>query len=215
MGRLVRQRTNRFIVFLGTDGSGKSSVINGVCDGLEREGYETRKFHLRVPFIEDSGAVPVPVVDPHGKRPHAKWLSAAKVFYLLFYYWWGHFFKVRPLLKRNTVVVFDRYYHDMLVDPKRYRYGGSAWLARLAGWLIPKPGLWILLDAPADVLQSRKQEVPFAETVRQRKEYLKQIKKMKNGVVVDASKILDEVVADAHEVVLSFIAEQPEKTLGR
>jgi thymidylate kinase len=209
----VRQRTNRFIVFLGTDGSGKSSVINAVCEGLKKEGYETRKFHLRAPLREGRGGPPV--VDPHGKRPYGQWLSTVKVFYLLFYYWGGHFFKVRPLLKRNAVVLFDRYYHDMLVDPLRYCYGGSMWLARLAGKLVPQPDLWILLDAPPEILQSRKQEVPFAETVRQRKEYRKQIGEMKNGVVVDASKILDEVVADASEVILSFIADEPEKTLGR
>jgi thymidylate kinase len=215
MGRLVRQNTNRFIVFLGPDGSGKSSVMNAVYEGLKKEGYEAHTFHLRAPLRNDSDVAQAPVVDPHGKRQYSQWLSTIKLFYLIFYYWCGYFFKVRPLLKRNTVVVFDRYYHDMLVDPKRYRYGGSMWLARLAGKLIPNPGLWILFDAPPEILQSRKQEVPFAETVRQRKEYLKQIKEMKNGVVVDAAQILDEVVADANEVILGFIADPPEKTVGR
>ncbi len=155
MGSLVQQNTNRFIAILGPDGSGKSSVMNAICDGLKREGYETHTFHLRVRLRKDLGEQ-APVVDPHGKRPYGQWLSTIKVFYLIFYYWWGHFFKVRPLLKRNAVVMFDRYYHDMLVDPKRYCYGGSMWLARLAGKLIPNPGLWILLDAPPEVLQSRK-----------------------------------------------------------
>ena len=60
----------------------------------------------------------------------------------------------------------------MLVDPRRYRYGGAMWLARWVGKIIPKPDLWILLDAPAEVLQKRKQEVPPEETARQRRAYL-------------------------------------------
>lgn len=211
----MQQNTNRFIVILGPDGSGKSSVMNAVSDGLKKEGYETHTFHLRVRLRKDSDVAQVPVVDPHGTRPYGQWLSTIKVFYLILYYWWGHFFKVRPLLKRNAVVMFDRYYHDMLVDPKRYRYGGSMWLARLAGKLIPRPGLWILLDASPEILQSRKQEVSFAEMVRQRNEYLKQIKTMKNGVVVDAAQVLDEVVADANEAILGFIADPQEETVGR
>jgi thymidylate kinase len=211
----VRQCTSQFIVFLGTDGSGKSSVINDVCDGLDKEGYETHKFHLRPSFRENSEKIQAPVDDPHGKHPYGRWVSTIKVFYLLLYYWGGHFFKVRPLLKRNAVVIFDRYYHDMLVDPKRYCYGGSMRLAHLVGKLIPKPGLWVLLDAPPEVLQNRKQEVPFEETVRQRNEYLKLFKKMKNGIVVDSSRCIADVIADVNIAILNFKTERVEKSLAQ
>jgi len=36
---------------------------------------------------------------------------------------------------------------------------------------MPEPGLWALLDAPADVLQARKQEVARKESERQRQAY--------------------------------------------
>ena len=85
------------------------------------------------------------------------------------------------------------------------------WLARWIGRLIPQPALWILLDASPELLQSRKQEVPFEETARQRKEYLKLIKEMKNGVVVDASQSLDDVVADVNVIILDFMAQRIEK----
>lgn len=211
----MRPNTRQFIVFLGTDGSGKSSVINGICDGLDEKGYETHKFHLRPSFGEDSGKTPAPVTDPHGKPPYGEWVSTIKIIYLFLFYWCGHLIKVRPLLRRNAVVLFDRYYHDMLVDTKRYRYGGSSKLARLVGELIPKPGLWILLDAPPEVLQSRKQEVPFEETVRQRNEYLKFIKEMKNGIVVDSSRCIADVIADANIAILNFRAERVEKSLAQ
>ena len=121
--------------------------------------------------------------------------------------------KVRRLLVRSTFVAFDRYYHDMLVDPKRYRYGGPMWLARWVGKIIPKPDIVILLDAPAEVLQARKQEVPFKETARQRQAYLKLVRGMKNGVVLDASQPLEKVVEDVNRTILNSMAERTRKHL--
>lgn len=210
----MRQSTHQFIVFLGTDGSGKSSVIKGICDRLDVDGYETHKVHLRPSFRRNPGQESPPVIDPHGKPPYGRLVSTIKVFYLIVVYCGGCFIRIRPLLKPRAVVIFDRYYHDILVDPLRYRYGGPMWLVRWAGELIPKPGLWILLDAPSEVLQARKQEVPFEETVRQRKEYLKLVKGMENGVVIDASKSLDDVVADANAAIINFLTERTEKCLG-
>jgi thymidylate kinase len=80
------------------------------------------------------------------------------------------------------------------------------WLARWVGKLIPKPDIWILLDAPPEVLQARKQEVPFEETARQRKEYLKLVKDLKSAFVVDATQGLDDVVADVNKIILDFMA---------
>ena len=53
---------------------------------------------------------------------------------------------------------------DAIVDPKRYRYGGPIWLLNLIWKITPKPDLIVLLDAPAEVIQQRKKEVPFEET---------------------------------------------------
>jgi thymidylate kinase len=126
----------------------------------------------------------------------------------------GYIFVVRPKLIRSTLVVFDRYYHDLLVDPRRYRYGGPMWLARLIGKLIPQPDLWILLDAPAEVLHSRKKEVSYEETVRQRKEYLKLMSVVKNGVVIHAEQPLEAVVADVNKAVLEYMEQRTEDRIG-
>ena len=45
-------------------------------------------------------------------------------------HWVGYIFKVRPALGRSNFVIFDRYFHDVLVDPRRYRYGGPSWYAK-------------------------------------------------------------------------------------
>ena len=201
-----------FVVFLGPDGSGKSSVIERIIPDLEPAFRNTQYMHLR-PGLGRSNKNGKPVVDPHGKPARGWFSSIAKIVYLFCDYTFGYLLKVRPMLVRSTFVVFDRYYHDLLVDPKRYRYGGPMWLACLVGKIIPKPDLCILLDAPAEVLQARKQEVPMEETARQRKAYLELVRGMESGVVIDASQPLDKVVAEVNSVVLDFMAERTRKRI--
>lgn len=200
------------VVILGPDGSGKSSVIREISRTFA--GNPTIKlFHLR-PALgrtttkEDGGLV----TDPHKSPPYGLFVSAIKILYFLFDYGVGYFVKVRPLLQLQMVVFFDRYYHDLLIDPRRYRYGGPIWLARLVGKFIPPPDLFILLDAPPEVVQSRKQEVPFTETARQREAYLYFVRSQKNGIVIDASRPLEKVVADVQQKMLIVMAQRTKKS---
>lgn len=202
------------VAFIGADGSGKSTVAYRTLTAPPPVFRRTEYFHFR-PALGLKRLESGPVIDPHGRRPWNKPLSVAKILYLLFTFQMGWWIAVWPLLIRSTLVVFDRYYHDLLVDPLRYRYGGPMWLARWVGKLIPNPDLWILLDAPPEVLQDRKQEVPTAETIRQRRAYLDLVHEMDNAIVVDASQPLDKVVADVNSAILTVMAERARKRLGR
>ena len=117
----------------------------------------------------------------------------------------GWIFQIHPRKIRSTLICFDRYYHDILVDPIRYRYGAPRWIASIVGSLIVKPDLWILLDAPAKILHSRKQEVPLEESNRQREDYLKLVKGFKNSLIVDATMPIDNVVNNVNKFVLSYM----------
>ena len=125
----------------------------------------------------------------------------------------GYAIRGYPQLTRATLVIFDRYYHDLLVDTRRYRYGGSRWLAKFIAWFIPKPDLWILLDAPAEVMQSRKQEVSFAETERQTKAYLELAATLPNAHVVDASLDADLVAQNIQKIALAHLQQRTAKRL--
>ena len=62
-----------------------------------------------------------------------------------------------------------------------------------------------LLDAPAEVLQSRKQEVPIEETERQREAFLTLVNSLREGHVVDASRPAEEVTASIVRTVLEYL----------
>lgn len=204
--RRLRRPTGLFVVFLGPDGSGKSSVI----DTLIRRGVPAfRRIHYthfrpRLGLPKGDGA---PTTRPHGKRARRRLASVIKLGYYVADYLAGYVAQIRPRLSFSTLVIFDRYYHDILVDPQRYRYGGPVTLAQTLRHLVPSPDLVILLDAPAEVVHARKQEVPLAETVRARQEYLSLINSLPQGRVVDASRPLEQVVAAVEDAILQRAAE--------
>jgi thymidylate kinase len=93
--------------------------------------------------------------------------------------------------------IWDRYFHDLLVDPVRYRYGGPMWVVRSLTRWIPTPDLFIILDGPAHVLQARKQEVTPEETARQLCAYRDLAARLEGSVVVNVARDLDSVISDA------------------
>lgn len=101
---------------------------------------------------------------------------------------------------RGRVVVVDRWYgadhhaHDLagdrsLAPSRRVR---AAFLRRA----FPPPDLVLVLDAPAEVLHARKGEGTLAELDRRRSEYLDYLATVAAGRRIDATRPLDEVVAD-------------------
>ena len=185
------------IVILGPDGAGKSSVIHGLMERFCRQGRCVKMRHLKPQIVLPRRGKPEINVVPHGKPPRSVFTSLAKIWVWLMEEWYANLF----LDEKEMLLICDRYYHDLLVDPMRYRYGGPRWAAKLVGKLIPMPGLWVLLDAPAQVLQARKQEVPLKETARQRQAYLDFVRKQRNYVIINASQSLDKVIADVESAI--------------
>lgn len=187
-------RPGVWLAILGPDGSGKSSVIEAVEREAGGSFAGVRRYHLR-PHLGRT-LDPTPVTDPHGRTPRGRLGSLAKLVL-----WWadcavGWLVGIRPALRRGDLVLFDRYVHDILVDPRRYRYGGSARLARRAVGLVPRPDAFVVLDAPVEVLRSRKREVAAGETDRQRSAYRRLADELPGARLVDASRPLEAVAGE-------------------
>ncbi|MDE1162360.1 MAG: hypothetical protein PW792_10515 [Acidobacteriaceae bacterium] len=192
-------------VFLGPDGAGKSSVIAGLMASLSSAGIDAGMRHLKPRMVATLRGQQVTIVtDPHGKPPRGAFASMVKIGI-----WLGEEWYARWFTEKNDVLVCDRYYHDLLVDPVRYRFGAPIWLARLFGKFMPQPRLWILLNAPPEVLQARKQEVTPEETARQCAAYLHFVQTQRRHVIVDASQPLERVIADVTDAVTAAIALGP------
>ena len=194
------RRRGMWVVLLGPDGAGKSSVINGIGDGVAAGFAGCDTYHLR-PQLLGRRKTKQPNCNPHGKAPRSTPVTAVKLEGLLAANWLAHLLVVRPRISKGRLVVFDRYFADALVDPKRYRISSlSRWLVWLVAGLVPQPDLYVALDAPVQELLARKQEIPQHEAERQRREYRLLMKVLPNCVVVNATgslaAVVDEVVGN-------------------
>ena len=187
-------------------------MIGQVTTHLAPAFRRTEVFHLRPRLLlAGNGATAAGAADPLAQPPRGPLASFAKLACFVADYLAGHALRVRPTVTRSGLVAFDRYFHDLLIEPERYRYGGSMGLARAAARLVPGPDLWIVLDAPATVLQSRKQEVSPEESERQRRRYLAFAAQAPDAEVVDAGRNLPAVATDVAEAILVWLANRIER----
>lgn len=223
------------VAVLGVDGAGKSTVMAALERDLGPAFWSTKQYHGRA--LESPLRWTKRVREQRRRRdaeieaeaeksrkkprdPHAKSLRGLGLSLVKLGVWWadftflGYVMDVHPRLRRSGLVLFDRYYQDLLVDPRRHRYGGPLWLARLAGRFFPKPDLVVLLDAAPEVLYARKREVSLDETTRQREAYLDLVKEIPNGRVVDASRSPREVAAGVEKIILDYMSERTARRLG-
>jgi thymidylate kinase len=200
----IRRPDGLNVVLLGPDGAGKSSVIDAVGPRLapvfsrwECWGFAPALHRL----VRPQGVTN----HPHELPPRSLLVSVLRAAYWLAYNTIGYA-SLYWALARSTLVVHDRHFMDIFVDQKRYRYGGPMWLLRLIWRVMAKPDLIILLDAPPEVLQSRKQEVPFQETARQRAAYLALMRTVRNHYIVDAGQPFETVLGAANQIILDHLS---------
>jgi thymidylate kinase len=212
--RLLRP-TGLSIAFLGPDGCGKSSVIDRLQHELRDVFRRVDYQHLRPrPAARTGHSSRAPVLDPHAQLPRGTSGSIAKLIHFWASYVIGALLWTFPRRVSSTLVIFDRYYHDIVADPRRYRYGAPLIWARLLGRLVPQPELIFVLDASPEVVQARKQEVSFPESVRQREAYLDLARQLHGAHVIDASQPLDRVVAEVVKIVLTRLESRLAAQLG-
>lgn len=162
----INERSSLTICFLGPDGSGKSTIIEGVKS--QNPFVNFNYFHLKPIKKKKNSST---VHDPHGSVPYSPLLSYLKLGYLVFQYNINWILSIWPLKVTPTIIIFDRYFDDIIADPKRYRYGGVVFAVKVARLLIPKPELTFVLLAETQVIYSRKKEVTVEELQLQLNRY--------------------------------------------
>ncbi|PKG82548.1 hypothetical protein CXF85_13785 [Colwellia sp. 75C3] len=203
------------ITFLGPDGAGKTTVGDGLAEAIKSSFNGVERFHLRPSSFSSKNNTVTVVENPHEQSVRGVVPSIAKLIYFIVDYFVGNITKINHLKRKSYLVIFDRYFHDLLIDPIRYRYGAPMWLAKLASYFIPKPDLFIIFDAPTEIIQARKKEVSFEETERQRQAYLAFAKTEPNCIVIDTSVGIDESVRAASTAVFNYIEAKQLKRLKR
>lgn len=200
---------NKIVVaFLGTDGSGKSTVIHEVTDLLN---VATHYEHMRPNYLpslavflkrENRNGPAVVCTTPHAGQSSGFIGSLIRLNYYFIDYTWGYY---RKIYRSNGLCLFDRYYYDYLIDPKRGCIDLPQWIIKFYGFFVPRPDLIICLGTDAEKIFKRKPELPMDEIERQVRELKHFAQSQKNAVWIDTGCSIEETVNNAMNVILNRI----------
>lgn len=153
----------------GPDGSGKTTILTEVESKLNDVYREVKVFHFRptvIPRIAEvfnkaglKKEVDVDYTNPHRGGKTSKSSSLFRLFYYIIDYIYGYYKAVKPVLFRRGVVIFDRYYTDIITDSKRSRINVNYKTIFLLKKLVPNMNYNFLIYVDPDKILNRKQEL--------------------------------------------------------
>jgi hypothetical protein len=159
------------VALVGPDGVGKTTVLNRVASDGRLVFTDVVMRHWRPGLLPPLGRLLHPTAGtanspggPPRRRPGP--LRLFRIAYYFSDFLLGGVFKDRVDSSRQRLVLYDRWFTDMTVDPLRYGLRSARGLSLLLRFL-PKPDLVILLTDLPERIHRRKAELPLEEIERQ------------------------------------------------
>lgn len=164
-----RRKMGFFIAFSGPDGAGKSTLVQPFIDFLYDLGLsQTNKPHhfltKNIPSLHKLPGAPKKYAKQDYTKPYeAKETGMLSSILRTVYYYIAfladRWFYINKMMHSNQVVIFDRYYLDLVADPKRIRISLNKGLVARLFNVLPKPNYSIIVLADKDQILERKDEL--------------------------------------------------------
>lgn len=182
----LRSNTGFTVGFTGPDGSGKTTVIDLLIENLGDVFREAHTYyHFRPMMFGNLSQVAHAAgvkkkVDREYDKPHrggktGVFSSLARLMYYSADYIVGYWVKVKSVTRITRLVIFDRYYTDIICDSRRSRiYLNPKFLYGFSKFFIPSLDYNILLTASPNAILARKRELnkKGIEAINQKIDYL-------------------------------------------
>ncbi len=156
--------------FTGPDGAGKTTIVNYLKNDLSHVFSSINLYHFRPNLIPNLSEAAYKTKlkaeedknydNPHRGKKTNMLSSVLRLCYYSLDYIIGYYWVIRPTLLKRSIVIFDRYYTDIIVDSRRSRiYLEPKLLFNYGRLFIPKLDYNILLTADENLILLRKQEL--------------------------------------------------------
>jgi len=167
---ITRRKLGYLLSFSGPDGAGKSSIMEPVIEFFQLTGICKQKIAHH--FLPE--AIP-PLhrllkcnkklskqnyTQPYSEKPVGKLSSLVRFLYYILAFKFAKYKYLKPQFKRNEVVIFDRYYPDLIADPTRARLSlNRSLLASIFPKVAALPDVALIFIADPNILIARKGEL--------------------------------------------------------
>lgn len=174
-------------------------------------------YHFRPSVLPNLGAVgekagimkqDTDFENPHRNKPANPISSFVRMVYYWLDYLVGGAVCVRKDVQFDKITIFDRYIYDFIIDPLRSRINLPLFVRVMFTKLVQQPQIVFVLNAPADVIYSRKQELTLDEIERQLAEFERLKKLGSNFVIINANQTSDKMVWDAKKIILDTFCKK-------
>lgn len=193
--------TGLFIVLLGVDGAGKTTIAESLKGRYTTAFRRIDHYHSRVRVLKDisqlkKDAKPIDASDPHGKKQKSgKITSVIKFGYYFLDFLIGNV-KITIAKIKSTLVLVERYYYDYSIDKVRYNLNLSDRFLSFFEHFILKPDIIFILTGDSKKLLERKHEITINEIDEQKKKLTDRFVNNPKAVFIDTTdKNVDECVA--------------------
>lgn len=205
----VLQPNGLTVAIAGAEGCGGQRMIAEVLADMA-PAFRGTWYANTLPVQPARRGVPDTISPMQRRLQRGSEISGISLIRLFFDHVVGHFVAVRPRKVHSTLIISGRYFPDILVNPQCDGYGRSEMLARLAGKLMPKPDLCILLRPPANRPAPGDAESTCTEPLRRGDDYPALVRGA-HVSMVNASPDASRVVHDIDHAILAYLARRMER----
>lgn len=220
--RFLGKRPGYVIVVEGTDGSGKSFIINSITPILNGAFHNGVVYnHLRPHWLPDIAVVlgkrkktapgeEIKVVsNPHAGKQSGFVMSLLRWGWYMLDYTLGYMKKVWLLVRsKSKVFIFDRYYYEYYLDQRRSCVKLPNFIVRIGELFLPKPDLILCLGGEPEKIYARKPETSLEEVTRQIKVLKEFCGKRTNAVWIDTTVKPEESIEAAMQAITAMMGER-------
>lgn len=199
------------IAFIGSDGCGKSTLIESLTFDINYIYGGSKYIHLRPTLVPASRNIKNSISKkknndipkPHDNKPYSYILSNLKFYSLIFDYCVGYLLILKYRLIGKPVIS-DRYFYDIIVDPRRFRLNEiSNFKKTLIRKILPKPNQTFYLSADPDLIYQRKKDLTLSEITLQKGKYDLLINDFKEIEVINASEPAINVLNETKNILFN------------
>lgn len=203
--------TGMFIVLLGVDGAGKTTIANELMKRYVNAFRKIKHYHSRVRVLKDISQIkskgqPIDASNPHSKKDSAgKLVSLVKFVYYYLDYMIGNVSITKSRIQ-SSLVLIERYYFDYYIDTVRYNLNLSTRFLKFFEKFVKKPDAIFILTGDSKILLERKHEITIENIEQQKKKFKDYFSKKRNAhfidtTISDVDECVDEIIKISNRII--------------